>query len=151
MAKNEKISDFERKKILFESTQNTFHEKYKDSWIRLRFDKESIDITHSMGHQLAELGLTNTQIRNFFGEVKSIQVKGFSRNLNSFFLLKPKLAYLAARFRKTATEQAVRLFQVIMEKAYNSVQPEAENAAEQFNRFVDFMEALLSFHRFHSK
>mgnify|MGYP000320117718 CR=1 FL=1 len=40
-------------------------------------------------------GLTTSQIRNVFGTVKKMEINGF--NAHEFILLKPKLAYAAAR------------------------------------------------------
>ncbi|MBK6930730.1 MAG: type III-A CRISPR-associated protein Csm2 [Saprospirales bacterium] len=38
-------------------------------------------------------GLSTSQIRNFFGEVRTIQMKGFEESGSDFVMLKPRLAF----------------------------------------------------------
>lgn len=82
--------------------------------------------------------LTTSQIRNFFGEVRRIQMKGYTENKSSFYLLKPKLAYAAAR----AGKERVTMFREVMDVAHEQVKD-----SKQYDNFCDFLEAILAYHK----
>src|SRR5262249_15789919 len=81
--------------------------------------------------------LTTSQIRNIYGMVKKMELSGF--NANEFVLLKPKLAYAASR----AGKDGARQFADVMTWAIDEV----DQSAEKFERFVDFFEAILAYHK----
>ncbi len=87
--------------------------------------------------------LTTTQIRNVFGEVRRIQLKGF--NEVDLLLLKPRLAYATER----QGSQGSRDFRKVIDKALDAVLS-AETTIEKqkrFKTFTDFFEAILAYHR----
>ncbi|MBL8188520.1 MAG: type III-A CRISPR-associated protein Csm2 [Acidobacteria bacterium] len=84
-----------------------------------------------------EDNLSTNQIRNVFGEVKRMEMGKFDPD--KFVLLKPKLAYAAAR----ANIDTARQFAEVMTWAVTEV----DDDADKFARFVDFFEAILAYHK----
>jgi len=83
--------------------------------------------------------LSTSQLRNFFGEIRRIQLNGFEKNKNSFFMLKPKLAYAVARAKN---REKIEIFQKIINPLMSEVKSEIE-----YNNFVQFVEATVAFHK----
>ena len=87
-----------------------------------------------LGRKLAR-NLKTSQIRKVYGAVKKIQMSDeFSQN--DLIMLKPKLAYAAAR------KPEVEDLKETLTKAINEVDND-----EKFKNFVDFFEAILAYHR----
>jgi len=86
-----------------------------------------------------ENSLSTAQLRNFFGEMRRIQMKEFEKNKSSFFMLKPKLAYAVARAKK---KDKLELFQNVI----NDLLSEVDNH-EEYNSFMQFVEATVAFHK----
>ena len=89
-----------------------------------------------LGEQLAQ-NLTTSQIRNIYGAVKKIQMKG-ELDTHKFLMLKPKLAYAAKRHGG-----GVETLKEVLTQAIDLV----GNDSTKFNRFIDFFEAILAYHR----
>lgn len=87
-----------------------------------------------LGRKLAR-NLKTSQIRKVYGAVKKIQMSE-EFNRNELIMLKPKLAYAAAR--KAEVEE----LKDTLTKAINEVDDDAK-----FRNFVDFFEAILAYHR----
>jgi len=98
-----------------------------------------IEVAERLGQDFAH-GLSTSQIRNVFGEVRRLQMKGkFDQQAaRELILLKPKLAYQAGRHRGKVEELAK-----VLSKAIDRVGSDQE----RFERFVDFFEAILAYHR----
>lgn len=77
-------------------------------------------------------GMTTSQIRNIFSEVKKMQ----NYNKYELDLLRPKLAYTAGRHHE------VRYLQEVLDEAIKEV-----DGDEKFERFKDFFEAIVAYHR----
>lgn len=90
------------------------------------------------GQQLAKQGLTTSQIRNIYGAVKKMQMKGGKLDTHKLLMLKPKLAYAAKRHGR-----GVETLKDVLTDAIGFV----ENDPANFNRFVDFFEAILAYHK----
>ena len=90
------------------------------------------------GQQLAR-NLTTSQIRNIYGAVKKMQMKG-ELDTHKFLMLKPKLAYAAKRHGG-----GVDTLKDVLTQAIDLV----GNDSKKFNRFVDFFEAILAYHKFY--
>ena len=111
---------------------------------RVNLDKRVIDeggeilvkAAEQQGRQLAR-NLTTSQIRNIYGAVKKMQMKG-ELDTHKLLMLKPKLAYAAKRHGG-----GVETLKDVLTQAINLV----GNDSEKFNRFVDFFEAILAYHR----
>ena len=90
------------------------------------------------GQQLAKQGLTTSQIRNIYGAVKKMQMKGGELDTHKLLMLKPKLAYAAKRHGR-----GVETLKDVLTQAIDLVESDLKN----FNRFVDFFEAILAYHK----
>ena len=95
------------------------------------------DVAEKTGQLLKESGVTVTQIRKVFTEVKRLSPEDDNYKYK-LKLLKAKLAYTAGRFNK------MKDFQEIINKAL----PVAEKSPEALNRFKDFFEAAVAYHKY---
>lgn len=132
--------------------------KFQTTWITNGIDSDCIDYAEAMGEHLCSLengrpgrnALTNSQIRNFFGEVKRIQQmigtdeKKWQENQSDFQLLRPKLAYAESRVVKSNRNSTIKDFRTVIEAAHRAVEKDKLN---HFKNFVDFMEAVLAYHK----
>ncbi len=112
--------------------------EFKNRWITEGIDADCIKFAERFGKYLKFNDLTTSQIRNVFGELKRIQMKGFKKEESSFLLLKPKMAYAVKRHGKKGLEALRQVF----DRAYDCVDCE-----QKFKNLVDFMEAILAFHK----
>lgn len=98
-----------------------------------------IEVAERLGKDFAS-GLSTSQIRNVFGEVKRLQMrKEFdAQGVRELILLKPKLAYQAGRHGGKVEDLAR-----VLSKAIDRVGSDAK----RFERFVDFFEAILAYHK----
>ncbi len=90
------------------------------------------------GQQLADQKLTTSQIRNIYGAVKKMQMKGGELDTHKLLMLKPKLAYAAKRHGG-----GVNTLKDVLTQAIDLVGDDSK----KFNRFVDFFEAILAYHK----
>ncbi len=98
-----------------------------------------VQVAERLGQDFAN-GLSTSQIRNVFGEVKRLQMKGFNeQTARELILLKPKLAYQAGRHDRTKVPQLAN----ILSKAIDRVGSDQR----RFENFVDFFEAILAYHK----
>jgi CRISPR-associated protein Csm2 len=103
-----------------------------------------VDEAKRAGEQLARGKLTKNQIRNIFGAVRQIQLswpastspEDEKARVRELLLLKPKLAYQAAR------EPTVRPLADVLDVAISQVQGQRV----RFQRFVELFEAILAYH-----
>ena len=95
-----------------------------------------VDAAEKLGETLKQRGLKTSQIRKVYGAVKKIQMSPEFRQ-NDLIMLKPKLAYAAARER-AVTDLKDALTQAIDQVGGNR---------QKFKNFVDFFEATLAYHR----
>jgi CRISPR-associated protein Csm2 len=127
---------------------------FKKDWIVKGLDEAAVYFAEKFGEHLCDLqndkrvgrmAMTTSQIRNVFGEVKRIQAKGFSNAKSDFLLLKPKLAYAEARVIAKSGKSRLSDFRKVMDMAHTEVKGEEQ----QFQNFVDFLEAILAYHKFY--
>ncbi|MCL6524692.1 MAG: type III-A CRISPR-associated protein Csm2 [Thermoflavifilum sp.] len=122
-----------------------FIDTFKDKWIEEELDEEFIKYAEDFGKFLKENDFTTSQIRNFFGEVRRIQMKGISKEKTAFLLIRPKLAYAASRAGHSA-----KAFEAVMRKAHEIVmrkESQKDDFEKRFKNFVDFFEAILAYHK----
>jgi len=100
--------------------------------------QKMVEEAEKKGEQLKEEGLTTSQIRNIFCAVKQMEMKGFDEK--KLKLLKPKLAYAAAR--PGAKEGTIKL-KNILTFAIDVVGDDEK----KFENFCNFFEAILAYHR----
>lgn len=105
-----------------------------------------VNEAEKLGKQISDKrnGVTTSQIRKVFSAVKKIQMKvkmGEELQLNELIMLKPKLAYVAARApdqRRVNTEK----LKDVLTQAIGLVDDKTK-----FQNFVSFFEAILSYHK----
>ena len=95
-----------------------------------------VDAAEKLGEALERRGLKTSQIRKVYGAVKKIQMSKEFRQ-NDLIMLKPKLAYAAAR------EKAVTDLRDALTQAIDRVGSDRQ----KFKNFVDFFEATLAYHK----
>ena len=83
--------------------------------------------------------LSSSQIRNILDDVQ--RMKGFNRN--QLLRLRPKIAYAAG---KSKPGNSLRELQPILDAAIKKT-----DTFEKFSNFKDFFEAIVGYHRYHSK
>lgn len=111
-----------------------------------------VKVADELGSELQKDGLTTSQIRALFGEVRQIQAQwslgGDQRQLarRRLILLKPKMCY---RARKKEGSKAVKKLVSVLEPALDLViAAKDEKIQEQrSNHFVQFFEAILAYHQ----
>ena len=104
-------------------------------------DKKGKDLLKEIQSICSRRGeMSNSQIRNVYGEVKRIQMTGnFEKSKASFYLLKPKMAYAYGR---SNNNPGMRVFKEVFDMASDQVIDE-----KTFQNFCNVMEALLAYHR----
>jgi CRISPR-associated protein Csm2 len=129
--------------------------KHKDQqliekWIRKGIDSDTVKKAKDYGKQFANDGLSTSQIRNVFGEARRIQLNGFSDQVSSFLLLKPKMAYAVKR-DQTQSRIPISFYEFFV-TAYNSVDTDnIEKGTVHFKNFMELMEAVLAYHKFYER
>ena len=131
-----------------------FKETFNPDWIKKGIDRECIDFTEALGKHLCDINekgfsgpaaLTTAQIRNFFGEVKRIQLNGIEKvnNRSAFLLIRPKLAYAEARAKMRNSYSRIQVFKKYVQQAHAEVNTKAEDdeLKLRFQNFVDFLES----------
>ncbi|ACM61758.1 CRISPR-associated protein Csm2 [Caldicellulosiruptor bescii] len=95
------------------------------------------EVSEKTGQLLKDCGVTVTQLRKVFTEVKRLSPddENYKYKLN---LLKAKLAYTAGRFPK------IKDFQEIVNKAI----PVALQSPDALSRFKDFFEGAVAYHKY---
>ena len=144
-------------------------EKFDEKWISSSINEKTIDYTKNLGFFLCQYfrddkgnikmgkgALSNSQIRNVFGEVKRIQMKlkGSTNKQEiwnsikpSFLLLQPKLAYAAGRAAQKQRKSVLPKLKDVLTIAIKAVEADKLNAYERYENFVDFLESVLAFHK----
>ena len=123
--------------------KNLNGKRFDPNWINTGMTKDAVDYSEELGKELAtgydKEKMTTSQVRNFFGEMRRIQLKGFDTNKPAFFMLKPKLAYAVARADKN---NKIKYFKEVTDILIDMV-----NTKEHFNNLVNFMEAIVAYHK----
>ncbi len=117
-------------------------------WVSDKIDKETIDFADKFGEKIAAKrgGMSTSQIRNVFGEMRRIQLNGYKNQKTDFLLLKAKLAYAVKRNKNDGIEDFFKFF----EKAYDAVDKDNDdNGEKSFKNMMDLMEAVLAYHKYH--
>lgn len=121
--------------------------RFRSGWITDRLNDETITFANDFAEKLlaAKDGISTSQFRNIYGELKRIQLKGLAAERAAFHLLLPKIAYAVKR---NETKGAKEFNEVII-AAHKAVAVETEGAEARFKNFCDLIEALLAYHKFH--
>jgi CRISPR-associated protein Csm2 len=122
-----------------QNTRQVFNlSRFNPAWISSSINKDSVDFAEEAGKYLAENRLTTSQIRNVFGELKRIQMKGFDSEKTAFLLLKPKMAYAAKRNQNDGINTFKELFNLGHEAVVDNI---------TFINFISLIEAVLAYHK----
>ncbi len=87
--------------------------------------------------------LSSSQIRNILDEVQRLKGSDPVKIKRQLQRLRPKLAYAAGKAKQG---NSLRELQPILDKAIEKI-----DTVEKFNLFKDFFEAIVGYHRYHSK
>jgi CRISPR-associated protein Csm2 len=112
---------------------------YNCEWITNEATPNLVDFAEKVGEFMANNGLTNSKIRNVYGEIKRIQMGEFEKEKSSFYLLKPKVAYALGRDEKN---EGLKLFKKIFDKCFEYVTDQ-----KSYLNFCNLMEAILAYHK----
>jgi CRISPR-associated protein Csm2 len=105
--------------------------------------KALVDTAETLGPDLKRGELTTAQIRNIFGLIKKMEHRDFSPG--ELLLVKPKLAYAAARHNKAG----LTMLKDVLSDAIDVVVEVDDQKVQtrRFEQFVNFFEAILAYHR----
>jgi len=100
-----------------------------------------VEWADKLGAVFKSTGLTSSQIRNVFGEIKSIQNQGFTdpKARRRFILLVPKIQYAAVRARKFGMDG----LRDVLTSCNHVINDDVDN----FQHFLEFFEAILAYHK----
>lgn len=101
-----------------------------------------------LGKDLVGKGLTTSQIRNVFGQVRQIEMRWRQEPKESYrqaVLLKPKLAYFSKRH--APLEPLAHVLSQALD--IMSQGKDEEERHQRFQHFVEFFEAVLAYHKKH--
>ena len=125
----------------FENVNRTFSENFDPAWVTVEANAAMNVFANKAAKVMAMPNqLTNSQIRNVYGEIKRIQMNGFEQSKASFYLLSPKVAYTYGRNKNDGLE----LFKKIFDEAVKHVGDD-----RTYQNFCALMEAILAYHKFH--
>lgn len=93
--------------------------------------------------------VTSSQLRNIFGAARQIQMR-WDTDRNAAFrdavLLKPKIGYYAKRERGRGMADLERVLVPALDEMAKGSEEERQ---KRYNRFMDFFEAIVAFHKKH--
>jgi len=104
-----------------------------------------------LGKDLTNARLTTSQIRALFGEVRQIEAQwGMSadqrqRAQRRLVLLKPKMAYRARKERGKGVQELIDVLDPAVDLVIK--EPDIKKQDGHFQRFVEFFEAILAYHK----
>ncbi|MFN0037555.1 MAG: type III-A CRISPR-associated protein Csm2 [Saprospiraceae bacterium] len=103
-----------------------------------------VDDRKSPGKQMLIFsgGMSTSQVRNFFGAVRILNLGDFAGNYGAFAMLRPRLAFARVRATKDNLDNRIKDF----EQAVLLLMDNVENG-EDFQNFVDFLEATVAYHK----
>lgn len=111
--------------------------------------RELVEDTEQLGKELAiRFKLKTTQVRKFLDAVNRLKAqvgrsKGFTEEIKSELeLLRPKLAYAAARQQKDRDPGPVEPLRQVLEAAIKKV-----DKPEDFTRLVQLIESIIAYHK----
>ena len=106
-----------------------------------------VSFADTLGERLVREGLKANQIRAIFDEVRQIEslwLQDEEQARHKVHLLKPKLAYRAAR-----STEGVPTLKGVLTPAIDVVVENPDLAKERFLRFTEFFEAIIAYHKAH--
>ena len=123
-----------------------FNLTFQSKWIAKEVDKEMIRFCNELGCVLKKNDVSSSQLRNIYGEIIRIKLRGIKNEIGAFLLLKPKIAYNAARIKNFIAKKSFETLLNILNKAIDNVDP---NEPKTFDNFQKFFEAILAYHKYY--
>lgn len=111
--------------------------------------RELVEDSEELGRELANIGLKTTQVRKFLDAVNQLKVKLRGSDIlteeikSELQLLRPKLAYAAARQQKKNDSGPVEPLRQVLEAAIKQVRDELED----FKRLTQLIESIIAYHK----
>lgn len=127
---------------------DSFSAEEKKSWVEKELSNEGVIFSEFFGRYAKNEGLTTVQIRSIYGEVKRLQMRAekIADILPNLRMLKPKLAYAAARANKEGTKELKNLLSLMLDSlTVNGISE--EELKKRFENFANFFEAILAYHK----
>lgn len=135
-----------------------------NNWFVDGITPDAIDYTKDLAEYLSKeekgkiIPLTTSQLRKFFGAVKSLELKiktnGFKDNESEFIMLKPKLAYAVGRARnsnKAVTDIRIADFDEVISFVIDCVMNNCTKKDAAFKNFIKFFESIVAYHKRYGK
>ena len=137
--------------------------EFKSEWIKNKITEETIQYLENFGYYLCDIqtndknetragrnAVTSAQLRNVYSEIKRIETKLDGEDLSaaweaqqaSVLLLRPKIAYNAARVLAKNDRSKIKAFREVFETALTHV-----NTYPEFERFSQFAESVIAYHK----
>lgn len=135
-------------------------DKIDKKWVK-DISGDTITFTKELGKFLAKSekdgkffrdALTTSQLRNFFGEMKRIQMKLKSQKvaegnlLRDMLMLRPKLAYAEARVLKDKRGSKIKEFVKTADTLLEAID-DTDDKKNAFDNFVNIIEAIVAYHK----
>lgn len=139
--------------------QNFRPNMFSTDWVTSKIDDKAIDYLESLGYYLCDKqrpddrfagrnAVTTAQLRNIFAEVKRIEIKldgkpeTWSELETSILLLRPKIAYNAARVLSKSSQSRMKDLREVLETALTKVKQE-----DHFKNFSNILEGIIAYHK----
>lgn len=134
------------------------NDDYIKKWITDGLDGDAIEYVELAGQYAKDKGLTTSQIRQFFGEVRRIQMKSFQYETSqrdddksippfpetqALRMLIPKIAYSAKRADKVGTDYLKNILTV----GLKTVLEDETKIPVRLENFANLFEAILAYHK----
>lgn len=136
--------------------------KFDSKWIKHRINSKMTGWANSFAKEIAEAGLTATQMRRIFNQIKKIQVAGLSKQWELVYMVSPELTYAVQRASKNEAvglkkfaEKVQEMLSVIFYQLDQDLDGQdnlkSTLSEHYFNRFVRILEAIVAYHKKHYK
>ena len=136
-------SNFPQQNHKTEKVLKTNLRDFSADWIKKEIDAYGVNFCDQVAQDLADGDVSSSFIRNIYGELKRIEVKGFDQCRADFYLLRPKVAYATARNDKKAAS--------LFKDVYNKM-AECVSDNKTFCNLVRMTEAIIAYHKtYHNK
>ena len=131
-----------------------------ENWFVEKITPDAVEYANNFSKHLSDelkgriLPLTTSQLRKFFGAVKSLELKvrtnGFDVNESEFIMLKPKLAYAVGRARnanRAINDIRISDLEEVLSCAIDIVMTKCTTREVAFKNFINFFEAIVAYHK----
>jgi len=126
------------------------NQKLNPKWIQEEITDDAVSWAKSFGEYLTTStdnlnGLTTSQIRKFFGELKRIQAAP-EKYKEDIPMLKAKLAYAVGRDMKNGRSKTkiIKLYEEL-EKGINAIR---KDKTDDLTRFIKLVESVVAYHKY---